>query len=71
MHIGSQLLDPAPYVEGVARLLELVAQLRDAGVDTLTTLDIGGGLGIRYRDERPLSPAALAPAIVPLVGRSG
>jgi diaminopimelate decarboxylase len=71
MHIGSQLLDPSPYAEGVRRLLELVAQLREAGVDTLTTLDVGGGLGIRYRDERPLSPVALASAIVPLVRESG
>jgi diaminopimelate decarboxylase len=71
MHIGSQLLDPAPYAEGVRRLLELVASLRDAGADTLTTLDIGGGLGIRYRDERPLSPATLASAVVPPVRESG
>ena len=54
MHIGSQLLDAEPYAAGVRRLLDLVAQFRDAGVDTLATLDIGGGLGIRYRDERPL-----------------
>ena len=71
MHIGSQLLDPAPYTEGVRRLLELATALRQAGVDTLRTLDIGGGLGIRYRDERPLSPAALASAVVPLVRESG
>ena len=71
MHIGSQLLDPAPYAEGARRLLELVGTVREAGVDTLTTLDIGGGLGIRYRDERPLSPAALAAAVVPLVKESG
>jgi diaminopimelate decarboxylase len=71
MHIGSQLLDPTPYVEGVRRLLQLVSQLREAGVDTLTTLDVGGGLGIRYRDEHPLTPAALASAIMPLVRESG
>ncbi|HEX2217851.1 MAG TPA: diaminopimelate decarboxylase [Gemmatimonadales bacterium] len=71
MHIGSQLLDPAPYAEGVRRLLELVAELRQSGVDTLRTLDVGGGLGIRYRDERPLDPAALAAAIVPPVRESG
>jgi diaminopimelate decarboxylase len=71
MHIGSQLLDAAPYAEGVRRLLDLVAQIRDAGVDTLATLDIGGGLGIRYRDERPLSPASLASAVVPMVRDSG
>ena len=71
MHIGSQLLDAAPYAEGVRRLLDLVAQVRDAGVGTLATLDIGGGLGIRYRDERPLSPASLASAVVPMVRDSG
>ncbi|HWB43172.1 MAG TPA: diaminopimelate decarboxylase [Gemmatimonadales bacterium] len=71
MHIGSQLLDARPYAEGMARLLELVALLRDAGVDTLRSLDVGGGIGIRYRDERPLDPAALASTIVPLVRRSG
>jgi diaminopimelate decarboxylase len=71
MHIGSQLLDAAPYAEGVRRLLDLVAQVREAGVDTLATLDIGGGLGIRYRDERPLSPASLASAVVPMVRDSG
>ena len=71
MHIGSQLLDAAPYAEGVRRLLDLVAMVRAAGVDSLRTLDMGGGLGIRYRDERPLGPDALASAVVPLVRESG
>jgi diaminopimelate decarboxylase len=71
MHIGSQLLEPAPYVEGIGRLLELVARLREAGVTSLRHLDVGGGLGIRYRDERPLAPEALAAAIVPAVRASG
>ncbi|HEX6106388.1 MAG TPA: diaminopimelate decarboxylase [Gemmatimonadales bacterium] len=71
MHIGSQLLDAAPYAEGVGRLLEVVARLRAAGVDGISTLDIGGGLGIRYRDEDPLSPEALAATVVPLVRDSG
>jgi diaminopimelate decarboxylase len=71
MHIGSQLLDAAPYAEGVRRLLDLVTMARAAGVDSLRTLDMGGGLGIRYRDERPLRPDALASAVVPLVRESG
>jgi diaminopimelate decarboxylase len=71
MHIGSQLLDARPYAEGIGRLLDLVAKLREAGVSTLRTMDVGGGIGIRYRDEHPLSPAALASTIVPLVRRSG
>lgn len=71
MHIGSQLLEPAPYVEGVGRLLEVVECLRAAGVEGIEILDIGGGLGIRYRDEVPLAPDALAAAVVPLVRDTG
>jgi len=71
MHIGSQLLDTRPYREGVERLLELAAALHAAGVTTLRTLDIGGGLGIRYRDEEPLAPAALMEAVLPRIRESG
>ncbi len=71
MHIGSQLLDPAPYAEGVGRLLDLVDRLRGAGVTSIRALDIGGGLGIRYRDETPLAPAALAAAVLPRLLDSG
>jgi len=71
MHLGSQLLDARPYREGVERLLELVAALRAAGVGTLRTLDIGGGLGIRYRDEEPLAPAALVGVLLPRLRESG
>jgi diaminopimelate decarboxylase len=71
MHIGSQLLDPRPYVEGIGRLLELTGRLRNAGLDGIHSLDVGGGIGIRYRDERPLSPATLASAILPLVRGTG
>ena len=71
MHIGSQLLDPRPYREGVERLLELAAALCAAGVTTLEALDIGGGLGIRYRDEAPLAPAALMEAVLPRIRASG
>jgi diaminopimelate decarboxylase len=71
MHIGSQILDPRPYREGAMRLLELVDECRSAGIATLTTLDIGGGLGIRYRDEVPLEPAALLEAVLPAVDGSG
>jgi diaminopimelate decarboxylase len=71
MHIGSQLLDARPYAEGVTRLLELVDRLRGAGVGGITTLDIGGGLGIRYRDESPLAPETLARTVIPLVRGTG
>ena len=71
MHLGSQLLDPAPYREGVLRLLELWRQLRAAGVESITALDLGGGIGIRYRDETPLAPARLAEAVLPLLRSTG
>jgi diaminopimelate decarboxylase len=71
MHIGSQLLKPEPYVEGLRRLLELVARLREAGVTSLRHLDVGGGIGIRYHDERPMPPEQLAEAIVPLIRDTG
>lgn len=49
-HIGSQLLDPAPFAEALDKLLLLIDQL--AAVDIpLHHIDLGGGLGIRYRDE--------------------
>lgn len=67
MHIGSQLLEVGPYVEGLARVLDLVGQLRADGAAGLRNLDLGGGLGIRYLDEEPLDPRELAGAVVPLV----
>lgn len=71
MHIGSQILDPAPYREGVGRLLGLIRDIQAAGVDTLRHLDIGGGLGIRYKDEVPLDPARFAEAVLPLARETG
>lgn len=55
MHLGSQLLDAAPYEAGLDRMLALLERVRAAG-HTPEVLDIGGGLGIRYHDESPLSP---------------
>lgn len=52
MHIGSQLLSLAPYRAAFGRLAEQVRALRAAGHD-VTSLDLGGGVGITYRDEAP------------------
>jgi diaminopimelate decarboxylase len=71
MHLGSQLVDTAPFREGIVRLLDLVRQAREAGVATLKVLDIGGGLGIRYSDERIIEPAEFASAVLPLLSGSG
>jgi len=51
-HIGSQLTTLAPFVDALDRLLDLVDRLGDCGIH-LRHLDLGGGLGVRYRDEEP------------------
>jgi diaminopimelate decarboxylase len=71
MHIGSQILDPGPYKEGVVRLLELFEACVAGGIRSITSLDIGGGLGIRYRDETPLEPQALLDVVLPAVRERG
>ncbi|MEO5824682.1 MAG: diaminopimelate decarboxylase [Gemmatimonadales bacterium] len=70
MHLGSQLLDVEPYVAGVARLLGLLERVRAAG-HSPAVLDIGGGIGIRYHDEKPLAPADWFGAIRDALGASG
>lgn len=52
VHIGSQIVDAEPFVAALEKMLELVDALHAAGVP-LDHLDVGGGLGIRYRDEAP------------------
>jgi diaminopimelate decarboxylase len=61
-HIGSQLTSLAPFLDALDRVLELVHRLADDGIP-LRHLDIGGGLGVRYRDETPPEPDAYAAAI--------
>ncbi len=52
IHIGSQLTSLAPFEQAFARIAALVADLRREGF-AVERLDLGGGLGIRYRDEHP------------------
>jgi diaminopimelate decarboxylase len=61
-HIGSQLTDLDPFLEALDRILELNLALRGEGI-FLQHLDVGGGLGVRYRDETPPEPAQYAAAI--------
>jgi len=62
-HIGSQLTDVAPFVAALDRVLELADRLRAEGI-ALAHVDIGGGLGIRYRDESPPAVADYARALL-------
>jgi len=71
MHIGSQITDVGPYHRGTVKLLELVTALRASGVDGLEALDVGGGLGVRYHNEKAPTPKAFAEAVVPAVKAAG
>ncbi|MFD2640790.1 diaminopimelate decarboxylase [Pseudomonas japonica] len=51
-HIGSQLTSLEPFLDALDRILMLVDRLGDCGI-LLNHLDLGGGLGVRYRDEQP------------------
>lgn len=68
-HIGSQLLDPAPAAEAAGKILALVDLLAADGI-ILRHIDLGGGIGIRYRDESPPAIAEyLAPILRQMAGR--
>jgi diaminopimelate decarboxylase len=54
-HIGSQLTEISPFVDALDRVLELVQRIEDQGIE-IRHLDLGGGLGVRYRNEHPPSP---------------
>lgn len=57
-HIGSQITELSPFLDAQNRLIGLVKQLAQAGI-ALKHIDLGGGLGVRYRDENPPAPRAL------------
>jgi diaminopimelate decarboxylase len=65
-HIGSQITKVSPFVDALKRVLRLVDELNAQGV-ALQYLDIGGGLGISYRDEDPPIPEDLAKNLIPLL----
>ncbi|GMQ87129.1 MAG: diaminopimelate decarboxylase [Gammaproteobacteria bacterium] len=64
-HIGSQLTEISPFTDALERVLELVDHLEAQGIG-IHHLDLGGGLGVQYRDEHPPSPQEY---VRPLVAR--
>ncbi|MDE2509529.1 MAG: diaminopimelate decarboxylase [Elusimicrobia bacterium] len=61
-HIGSQITDVAPYRRAAASIARTIRKLEATGI-RLSHIDIGGGIGITYKDERPLALASLARVI--------
>jgi diaminopimelate decarboxylase len=62
-HIGSQLTETRPFLDALDRVLLLIERLRGQGIN-LEHLDLGGGLGVRYRDETPPEPQDYAKAVL-------
>ncbi|OEF26096.1 diaminopimelate decarboxylase [Vibrio rumoiensis] len=62
-HIGSQLTDLTPFIDATDRLLALIDALTEQGIN-IRHLDVGGGLGVVYRDELPPQPSEYAKALL-------
>src|SRR6266545_3678520 len=70
MHIGSQLTKISPIADSLARICALVSELRERGIE-IKMVDVGGGLGIRYRDEQPPSQDEYAATLLPALKELG
>ena len=66
-HIGSQITSLEPFRDALARVVALIDELAGDGIE-ITEVDVGGGLGIRYRDETPPSPAEYAAVVRDALG---
>ena len=69
-HIGSQLTEVEPFVAALDKVIELVHSLRKAGIE-LRHIDLGGGLGVRYIDETPVSIDEFSNALLPKLSELG
>ncbi len=67
-HIGSQLTDVAPFIDALQRVLNLVDSLAELNIP-IQHIDIGGGLGIRYKDEVPPEPGDYARSLFDQLGQ--
>ena len=65
-HIGSQLTEVTPFIEALKKVVKLIETLKQQGIN-IRYLNVGGGLGITYSDEKPPLPQDLSNAILPLV----
>ena len=65
-HIGSQITEVGPFVDALEKTAALVRTLRERGT-AIRYLDVGGGLGITYRDEEPPLPGEFAEALIGVI----
>jgi diaminopimelate decarboxylase len=69
-HIGSQIVDVAPYLDALDRVLDLVESVERHGI-AIRHLDLGGGLGITYTDEAPPAADRLVQALLQRIDARG
>ncbi len=69
-HIGSQLTETKPFVDALDRVIMMIDQLKVLGIH-LKHIDIGGGLGVRYKDELPPTVVEYANAMKPALEQLG
>ena len=69
-HIGSQLTETKPFEDALARIVVMMEQLVTMGIQ-LKHIDIGGGLGVRYKDETPPTVYEYANALRPTLEKLG
>lgn len=65
MHIGSQITTIEPFVEATIRMVELYKKIQAAGIP-LKHFDVGGGIGVLYKDEAPFTLKKLAEKLIPI-----
>jgi diaminopimelate decarboxylase len=71
IHVGSQITSSRPFVRAIKKTVPLIKRLRELAPATLKFFDIGGGLGIRYRNEQPPTAELFAAEVVPHLEPTG
>lgn len=70
LHVGSQIVESRPFISAIKKVIALIEYLRRAGV-VLKWLNMGGGLGIIYNNEKPQTAQEYARAVSPLLKKTG
>ncbi|MCB9771962.1 MAG: diaminopimelate decarboxylase [Candidatus Omnitrophica bacterium] len=70
IHIGSQIVTAKPFINAIKKVIEFLESLRSEGI-RIEYLDIGGGMGIIYKDENPQTAQNYSDAILPYLEKTG
>lgn len=70
MHIGSQITTISPFIESTERVAKLYKEIAAMGVP-LQHFDLGGGIGVRYKDEKTFTVDEYASALIPVLKKTG